>query len=127
MTKKVLVVDDEKHLVKIITFNLKQKGYETDSACNGREALEKVGSFRPDLIILDVMMPIMSGYEVCVSLKGSEETRGIPIILLTAKGQELDRDKGEKFGADEYMTKPFSPRLLMSTVARLLGEGPEGS
>lgn len=127
MTKKVLVVDDEKHLVKIITFNLKQKGYETDSACNGKEALEKVGSFMPDLIILDVMMPIMSGYEVCESLKGSEETRGIPIILLTAKGQELDRDKGEKFGADEYMTKPFSPRLLMSTVARLLGEGPEGS
>lgn len=127
MTRKVLVVDDEKHLVKIITFNLRQKGYETESACNGKECLEKVESFRPDLIILDVMMPIMSGYEVCEKMKGSDETRAIPIILLTAKGQELDRDKGEKFGADEYMTKPFSPRLLMSTVARLLGEGAEGS
>lgn len=127
MTKKVLVVDDEKHLVKIITFNLKQKAYETDSACNGQEALDKVGSFKPDLIILDVMMPIMSGYEVCEKLKGSEQTRGILIILLTAKGQELDRNKGEKYGADEYMIKPFSPRLLMRTVARLLGEGFEGS
>jgi len=119
---KVLVVDDERHLVKIIIFNLKKSGYETDFAYDGEEALEKVAQFKPDLVILDVMMPKLTGYQVCERLKADQETAGIPIILLTAKGQEPDRDMAQKFGADEYMTKPFSPRLLMDTVARLISQ-----
>ncbi|PKK91322.1 MAG: two-component system response regulator [Candidatus Wallbacteria bacterium HGW-Wallbacteria-1] len=117
---KILVVDDERHLVRIIIFNLKKSGYITDFAHDGEEALAKVAEFKPDLVILDVMMPKLTGYQVCEKMKADESMSSIPIILLTAKGQDPDRDMAHKFGADEYMTKPFSPRLLMDTVARLL-------
>ena len=114
MSKKILVVDDEKHIVKIITFNLKRRGYKTIEACNGLDALDKFNNDDIDLIILDVMMPKMTGFELCQKLRLDEVK--IPIIMLTAKGQEFDIDKGLKYGADDYLTKPFSPRKLMEIL-----------
>jgi two-component system alkaline phosphatase synthesis response regulator PhoP len=118
--KKILVVDDEKHLVRIISFNLKRNGYIVEQAFNGEEALEALCHFKPDLIILDVMMPKKTGLEVCEIIKNDPELKIIPVIMLTAKGQESDRDQGSRYGADEYMIKPFSPRLLLETVEKYL-------
>lgn len=118
--KKILVVDDEKHLVKIISFNLKRKGYDIEQAFNGEEALEKIRNVKVDLIILDVMMPKITGLEVCETIKNDPDLKNIPVIMLTAKGQESDKNQGSRYGADEYMIKPFSPRLLLETVAKYL-------
>lgn len=114
MSKQILVVDDEKHIVKIITFNLKRSGYKTVEAFNGLEAIEIFNANKIDLIILDVMMPKMTGFEFCQKLRCDNVK--VPIIMLTAKGQEFDRDKGLKYGADDYLTKPFSPRKLLEIV-----------
>jgi len=117
---KILVVDDEKHIVKIVEFNLKKKGYDVFIANNGLEALEQVEKNKPDLILLDVMMPEMDGLEVCKRLKNDDRYKDIPIIMLTAKGQEIDRDTGIKFGANMYITKPFSPKLLLGQIEEIL-------
>jgi DNA-binding response OmpR family regulator len=118
MGKKILVVDDEKHIVKIISFNLKREGYQVKEAYNGEEALQIVAEFQPDLLITDVMMPKMDGFELCQNLRSQKYT--FPIIMLTAKGQEFDRNKGLKYGADKYLTKPFSPKKLKDVVVELL-------
>lgn len=113
MAQKILVVDDEKSIADILVFNLKKEGYEAISANDGRSGLEKVFSEKPDLILLDVMMPEMDGFEVCKKVR---EKLNTPIIMLTARAEELDKVLGLELGADDYVTKPFSVRELMARV-----------
>ncbi len=112
----ILVVDDEESILKLITFNLAKEGFATDTAVDSREALEKIHATHPDLIILDWMLPGLSGLELCRLLRGKEETAAIPIILLTARGEEVDKVLGLEMGANDYVTKPFSPRELSARV-----------
>lgn len=123
MSKRILVVDDEMYIVNILDFSLESEGYRVTTAANGEEALRMAVEQSPDLIILDVMMPKIDGYEVCRALKAKEETKQVPIILLTAKDRDADRKKGEEVGCDIYMTKPFSPVRLLDAVRELLGVG----
>lgn len=113
MARKVLVVDDEKNIVNIIAYNLKKAGYEVITAYDGKAGYEKVVSERPDLILLDVMMPVMDGYEVCREIRKDFNT---PIIMLTARAEETDKVLGLEIGADDYVTKPFGVRELMARV-----------
>ena len=123
MGKKILVVDDEIHIVQIVKFNLEKRGgYEVLTAKNGEEGLEIAKSEKPDLILSDVMMPKMSGFQFCEALKKDDEIKSIPFIILTAKGQENDIKTGEDLGVDDYITKPFSPKALLEKVAEILGE-----
>lgn len=118
--RRILVVDDERGLAKIIRLNLEQDGFEVVEANNGKEAMEKLRTTLPDLILLDVMMPDMDGFTV---LKMIREIGGTPVIMLTAKGQEDDKVKGLELGADDYVTKPFSPRELTSRIRAVLRRG----
>ena len=113
MAKKVLVVDDEQNIVNIIAFNLKKEGYEVLTAGDGEEAVEIVEKHQPDLILLDIMMPKMDGYEACRKIR---EKYNIPIIMLTARAEELDKVLGLEMGADDYVTKPFGTRELIARV-----------
>jgi len=115
--KTILVVDDEPRMVQFISMNLDLEGFRVISATNGYEALEKVTKELPDLVILDVMMPDMDGFE---TLKRIRELSPVPVIFLSVKGQELDRVHGLDLGADDYMTKPFSPRELVSRIRAVL-------
>jgi len=115
--KKILVVDDEPKIIEFVTMNLELEGFRVVSARDGYEALEKVTRELPDLIILDVMMPDMDGFE---TLKRIRELSSLPVIFLSVKGQELDRVHGLDLGADDYMTKPFSPRELISRIRAVL-------
>src|SRR5690554_1141289 len=115
MNERVLVVDDEQSICDLIKLDLEFEGYVVETAYDGREALEKVESFNPDLIILDVMLPYISGYELC---KKINERHNIPIILLTAKTDIVDKVLGLELGADDYMTKPFDNRELLARVKR---------
>lgn len=119
--KKILVVDDEPHILRSLTFVLKKEGYDVSSATNGEEALAKIRESKPSLMFLDVMMPKKNGYEVCQEVKGDPSLSGICIIMLTAKGQEADREKGLSLGADEFITKPFSPMKIVERVREILG------
>ena len=120
MKQKILVVDDEPDAVELLEVNLKGAGYEVVSAHDGEEALTKARMTLPDLIILDLMLPEVDGMEVCKILRRDQKTAGIPIIMLTAKAAEIDRVLGLELGADDYVTKPFSPRELVLRVKRLL-------
>ena len=120
---KILVVDDEQEAVDLVAFNLKQAGFQVVTAPDGVEALGKVHKHQPDLIILDVMMPELDGLEVCKLLRRDSATAGIPILMLTAKATEVDRILGLELGADDYVTKPFSPRELVLRVRKLLARG----
>lgn len=111
--KKILVVDDEKPISDIITFNLKNEGYEVVAAYDGEEAIEKFNAENPDLVILDLMLPIIDGLEVCRQIR---KTSAVPIIMLTAKDSEIDKVLGLELGADDYVTKPFSNRELVARV-----------
>lgn len=113
MGKKVLVVDDEMNIVNILAFNLKKEGYEVITAFDGAEGIKKAYSEEPDIILLDVMMPIIDGYEACQKIREKYQT---PIIMLTAKAEEVDKVLGLELGADDYVTKPFSVRELMARV-----------
>ena len=113
MAKKVLIVDDEKNIVDIIAFNLKREGYEVIKAFNGEEGVEKTFSEEPDLILLDIMMPKLDGYEACKKIR---EKKNTPIIMLTARAEEVDKVLGLELGADDYVTKPFGVRELMARV-----------
>jgi DNA-binding response OmpR family regulator len=117
---KILVVDDEPDAVELVEFNLKSSGYDVVTAADGEEALEKARTVLPDLIILDLMLPEVDGTEVCKILRRDPRTQAIPIIMLTAKAAEIDRVLGLELGADDYVTKPFSPRELVLRVKRLL-------
>ncbi len=119
MPKKILAVDDEKHIVRLVQVNLERQGYEVVTANDGREALEKVESEKPDLVVLDVMMPYMDGFEVLQNLRRNANTRDIPVIMLTAKAQDADVFKGWQSGVDCYLTKPFNPMELISFVKRI--------
>ncbi len=125
MKEKILIVEDEKDIVKMLEYNLKKEGFRTTSASDGEEGLERAHTEHPDLILLDLMLPGMDGLEVCKSLKSENKTSGIPIIMLTAKAQESDKIVGLELGADDYVTKPFSPRELLARVKAVLRRGKE--
>lgn len=114
--KTVLIVDDEQDIIDLIGYNLKKDGFNVVSAFNGIEALEKAQTHRPDVIILDIMMPLMDGFECCRKLKSNPETSTIPVLFLTAKAGEFDEILGLELGADDYVQKPVSPRLLVARV-----------
>ena len=120
MAHKILAVDDEKHIVRLVQINLQKEGYEVITASNGREALEQVEREKPDLVIMDVMMPEMGGFEALQEMKANEATSTVPVIMLTAKAQDADVFEGWKSGADLYLTKPFNPQELLTFVKRIL-------
>ena len=122
MVKKVLIADDEPNIVVSLEFLMKQRGYEVRVANTGEDALAAVGEFVPDLILLDVMMPRMSGYDLCQRVRENPAWQGIRIIMLSAKGRDIEVSKGIAVGADAYVTKPFSTRDLLARVAEMLGE-----
>ena len=122
MARKILVIDDETELLKAISICLKASGYEVITAQDGQEGLEKAKASNPDLIILDVLMPKMDGYEVCRLLKFDEQYKSIPVIMLTAKVQDIDKAMGKKVGADDYITKPFETHDLIDKIKKNLGE-----
>lgn len=117
-----MVVDDDAFIRRPLTFMLQQEGFEPSVATDGNDCLDRVVGEQPDLIILDVMMPGRDGFDVCRTLKADPRTAEIPVILLSAKGQEQDRDRGLSAGAAAYMTKPYSPADLIDRVRRLTGE-----
>ena len=119
---RILVVDDEIYIVHILDFSLGMEGYEVLTALDGEQALERLKADKPDLIVLDIMMPKVDGYEVCRTIKSSPETQHIPVILLSAKGRNVDQKMGFDVGADDYITKPFSPRKLVERINALLGQ-----
>lgn len=120
MKEKILIVDDEKDIVKMLDYNLKKEGYRTISAHDGEYALDLAARQKPDLIILDLMLPGVDGLEACRILKKDKETQHIPIIMLTAKTQVSDKIVGLELGADDYITKPFSPRELLARIKAVL-------
>lgn len=120
MARRILVVDDEKELVDLLCLRFQSCGYETLTAYDGQEALEKARKEKPDLILLDLMLPKMDGYKVCGLLKGDSRYQRIPIVLFTARAQETDKAMGKEAGADAYVTKPFEPKALLATIENLL-------
>jgi two-component system alkaline phosphatase synthesis response regulator PhoP len=122
MSKKILVADDEPNIVAALEFLLRRNGFEVMTACNGEEALRLVESAAPDLVLLDVMMPVRSGYEVCRRIRERPEWSRIKIVMLSAKGRDAEVNKGLALGADLYITKPFSTRDLVDKVKGLLAE-----
>lgn len=119
MPKKILAVDDERHIVRLVQVNLERAGYEVVTAFDGKDALEKVANEQPDLVVLDVMMPYMDGFEVLQNLRKNPSTRELPVIMLTAKAQDADVFRGWQSGVDCYLTKPFNPMELISFVKRI--------
>lgn len=120
MSKKILIADDEPNIVAAVEFLLQRNGYEVHVARNGEEALKLVEDCNPDLVLLDVMMPVRSGYEVCARIRERADWRHIKIIMLSAKGRDAEVSKGLSIGADLYVTKPFSTRDLMGKIKDLL-------
>lgn len=120
MKETILIVEDEKDIVKMLEYNLAKEGFKTLSANNGEDALDLASRHLPDLIILDLMLPEMDGLEVCKELKKESKTAYIPIVILTAKSQEADKIVGLELGADDYVTKPFSPRELTARIKAVL-------
>lgn len=122
MAKKVLIVDDEANIVAALDYLLRRSGYEVSVAATGDEALRQVEAFAPDLVLLDVMMPQKSGYEVCRRIRERPEWSGVKIVMLSAKGREAEVSKGLSLGADLYVTKPFSNAELVARIHELLGD-----
>jgi two-component system, OmpR family, alkaline phosphatase synthesis response regulator PhoP len=120
MGKRVLVVDDEPNIVMSLEFLMRRAGFEVAVARNGREALDALEGSAPDLLLLDVMMPEFDGYEVCERIRARPEWSGTKIVMLTARGREVERERGLALGADAYVTKPFSTRDLVEQVKRML-------
>jgi len=120
MKPHCLIIEDEAALVELLRYNFEQEGFRVSAAADGEEALVVVNESPPDIIILDWMLPLMSGLDVCRQLRRRPETRNIPIIMLTARGEEGDRIRGLNSGADDYITKPFSPRELVARVRAVL-------
>ena len=120
MTKKILIVDDEPNIVISLEFLMKKEGFAVAVANDGDEALALVASFNPDLLLLDVMMPKKSGFEVCEALRADPERAGLKIVMLTAKGRDTEMAKGLAIGADAYVTKPFSTKELVDKVKEML-------
>ncbi|MDI6745157.1 MAG: response regulator [Thermodesulfovibrionales bacterium] len=125
MAKKVLIVDDEKDINGLIAYNLKKEGFATDSAPDGETALAKIKKSNYDLVILDLMLPVLQGIELCRIIRNDAQTASIPVIMLTAKGEEVDKVLGLEMGADDYITKPFSPRELVARINAVLRRAKE--
>ena len=115
MATRILVVDDEPDLLELVRINLSQAGFEVETAETGEEGLSRARRNRPDLVVLDVMLPDLPGTEVCRRMRADPELAGLPILMLTAKSEEVDRIVGFELGVDDYVTKPFSPRELTLT------------
>ena len=124
MIQKILVADDEPNIVISLEYLLRREGYTVLVARDGREALELITRERPDLVLLDVMMPHKSGFEVCQEVRADESLQSVKILMLTAKGRDTDQAKGLALGADAYMTKPFATRDLTQKIASMLGIAP---
>ncbi len=122
MANKILVVDDEPNIVLSLEFLMKQAGFQVRTASDGEAALAAVAAEAPDLVLLDVMMPRKNGYEVCQAIRANPDCKGVRIIMLTAKGREVEREKGLALGADDYITKPFSTQEVVERVRELLAE-----
>ena len=122
MPKRILLVDDEPQLLEMVKMRLEVNGYEVLTASDGQQGFDKAKSEKPDLVILDLMLPKMDGYKVCGLLKADTRYSSIPIIMFTARAQEQDKEQGEALGANAYITKPFEPKMLISKVKELLGE-----
>lgn len=123
MAHKILIADDEQNIVISVEFLLKREGFQVAVAGDGQEALDKIRADRPDLVILDVMMPHKTGFDVCQEVRADPELKGMRILMLTAKGRDTEMAKGLALGADSYMTKPFATRDLVAQVKKLLGIG----
>jgi DNA-binding response OmpR family regulator len=116
---RILLVDDEPYILRSLSYLLTREGYAVTTASNGEEGLARLRAVRPGLVFLDIMMPRMNGYEVCEQIKQDPATAGTYVIMLSAKGQQIDRERGLLGGADEYMTKPFSPREVAQRVREI--------
>jgi two-component system phosphate regulon response regulator PhoB len=127
--RKILIIEDETDVADLLTLNLRKAGFRTSTAADGASGLQKARDDRPDFIILDLMLPKMPGLELCRILKGDKVTSHTPILMLTAKAEEIDRIVGLEFGADDYVTKPFSPREVVLRIRAILrrGETPDQS
>ncbi len=119
MGKHVLLIEDEPNIIEAITYILHQDGWSVTSHSDGTSAVERVNSATPDLVILDVMLPGRSGFEILQELRGADGTKALPVLMLTAKGQSKDREAAEQFGASHYMTKPFSNAEMLDAVRAL--------
>ena len=121
MAQRILIADDEPNIVTSLQFLMEQAGYEIKVAANGQQALDLAASFQPDLVLLDIMLPLKSGYEVCQRLKSDPATRDIKIVVLSAKGRDVEVAKALELGADAFVVKPFSTRELVAKVREMLG------
>lgn len=124
MAQKILVVDDEAHIVHVVSMKLRNAGFEVVTAADGEEALEMAQAERPDLIITDYHMPVMNGVELCCELRKNESLRGVPAIMLTARGYALEPEDMQRTGIHTVLSKPFSPRELLATVRELFAGAP---
>lgn len=122
MAKKVLIADDEPNIVMSLQFLMEAAGYEVRTVADGAAALRVLDDFRPDLVLLDVMMPTRNGYEICQAIREAPALHGIKVVMLTAKGRDIDAEKGLALGADEYVTKPFATKELVAKVKAMLGD-----
>lgn len=118
----ILIADDEPHVIRALSFVFEKEGYAVVTASNGREALEKIRDTMPRMVFLDLIMPKMTGDEVCRAIKGEDVLKGIHVVILTCKGQELDREQSLASGADRFMTKPFSPKEVLHMVKATIGK-----
>ena len=121
MSQSVLIVDDEPNIVRSLEFLMTKAGYEVRVACDGEQALNEIAKAPPDLVLLDAMMPKRDGFDVCQTIRGNPDWTGIRVIMLTAKGRDIEREKGLAMGADDYITKPFSTREVVAQVEKILG------
>ena len=117
---KILLVEDEPDIIRLVKFTLEQKNFEVVATSNGLAAIEIASTEKPDLILLDVMMPVINGYDTCVRLKKNEKTKDIPVIILSAKAQKKEVDRALKVGAADFIAKPFSPRELREKIEKIL-------
>ena len=124
MTKRVLIAEDEESIVASLEFLMRQCGYRTHVARDGESAVQSLDAFQPDLVLLDVMLPLRSGYEVCHAIRSDERLRSTRVLMLTARGAAADEARGMAAGADAYLTKPFATRELVARARELLGDPP---
>ncbi|KAA0226311.1 MAG: Alkaline phosphatase synthesis transcriptional regulatory protein PhoP [Fimbriimonadales bacterium] len=127
MAVKILVCDDERSIVRLIQVNLERQGWQVVTAYDGKEGLEKIKSEKPDIVVLDVMMPYMDGFEVLKTLRRDPEMQNLPVVMLTAKAQDKDVFEGYHYGADVYLTKPFNPMELVTFIKRIIQGGDDPS
>jgi CheY-like chemotaxis protein len=122
VSARILIADDEPHIRRLVSFTLGNRGYEVIEAVDGGDALERIRTEHPDLVLLDVMMPVMTGYDVLREVKADPATADVPVIMLSAKSQKAEIEEGIACGAREYICKPFTPKDLVERVGELLGE-----